>query len=456
MDSLDSKILKLFIPATVNMLLGPMVGAVDVYWIGHMNQATTLAAMGAANQVFDAAYVLIACLPVVVTPIIAKASAQGDQENLRAKVGEAMLLTLAIGALGTVLISCFPHQLLSMVGMAPGSEISGHAVSYVVCRSIGLIPALASTVAFATYRGMMDVVTPMKVSAVAQLTNALLDPVLIFGVPALGIPPMGVAGAATATAFAEFLSFFLFGWLLFKSGVLSFKALLRVPKWAAILPLLMGSISVQIRSIAMQGSFVVVAKTAISLDATGTAAAAHTIAQQLFRIGLYIMLALSGLATALVPQAVNSPDGGPAAGKRVADRLLMWGLLGGLVLGTVQLCTVPLLKVFSTIPAVQASAVVPCMVGALVQSTTGMVFVAEGIMGGHQAFRQLGFNTLFAAIAFVAYVNTFGTTLGRVWLGFWIFTNIRLVAALYHHFIAGPLAGEKAAEPKEGAAGDPW
>lgn len=50
-SDLDRQILKLWFPAILNLVLIPLVGAVDVFWVGHMNNAITLAGMGAANQV---------------------------------------------------------------------------------------------------------------------------------------------------------------------------------------------------------------------------------------------------------------------------------------------------------------------------------------------------------------------------------------------------------------------
>ena len=440
MDETDYTILKLWGPAVLNLILPTLLGAVDVFWVGRMNDAAALAGQGAANQVFDSMAFVVSFIPVLITPLVAKASASGDKSALQRQVGEAILLSSIMGGIGMAAILLYAPQALSAVGVMPGSEIASHAVPCMLCRAISFIPCLAAYTAFATYRGMMDVVTPLKVSGAAQLLNAALDPILIFGVPSLGIPAMGVAGAALATATAECLSFCLYMVLLVKQDVLRWASLVQLPRLSTIWGLAVGGVAVQMRTIALNVVFLTMTKTALAMDANGTAAAAHTITTQVWRVSLMALLAQSGIASAMVPQAINRPGGGIGAGKAVADRLLVWGLYAGLALGAMQLLALPLLKVFTTVPEVQQAAVVPCMVGALVQSTNGMVFVGEGIMQGHQAFARLALHFVVGAAALLLYLQMASTSLAGMWFGFWLYTNIRLVGALQHHFVSGPLA----------------
>ena len=50
-DSLDKEVFKLWLPAMLNMAVVPLVGAVDVFWVGQMGDVVALASQGAANQV---------------------------------------------------------------------------------------------------------------------------------------------------------------------------------------------------------------------------------------------------------------------------------------------------------------------------------------------------------------------------------------------------------------------
>lgn len=104
-DAIDKQILKLFIPAMLNFLIIPLVGAVDVFWIGRMGSAVALAAQGAANQVFQSAFWIISFMPSVIAPVVAKAAANGDSEEVQRAVGEAVFVALFVGLCGMALLT---------------------------------------------------------------------------------------------------------------------------------------------------------------------------------------------------------------------------------------------------------------------------------------------------------------------------------------------------------------
>ena len=231
------------------------MGAVDTYWVGQMGDALALAGLSAANQVFSSAFWIISFLPSVVTPLIAKAAAAGDKEKLQDQVCEAMWLGTLVGLFGTVMLLAQPNLVLKTV-LQPGAPALEHAVPYLKYRTISFLPALLSTIGFATYRGKLDTVTPLKISVSAQLLNVILDPILIFKVKGgtastlrhisphptphrtapnrtaprpSGLSParplfllqakLGVAGAAAATAAAQIVESVIYMNLLLKQQV---------------------------------------------------------------------------------------------------------------------------------------------------------------------------------------------------------------------------------------------
>ena len=72
-------------------------------------------------------------------------------------------------------------------------------------------------------------------------------------------------------------------------------------------------------------------------------AAAHTITVNLWQLAGVVLLALSSVATILIPQVLNSQKGsrGLLAAKKAGDRLLLWGLVVGLLLGVMQVRCLP-------------------------------------------------------------------------------------------------------------------
>ncbi len=64
-----------------------------------------------------------------------------------------------------------------------------YAVPYLRCRAAGIVPASFASTSFAAYRGLLNTVTPLRVSLTTNLLNLALDPLFIFG--------LGRGGAAT-------------------------------------------------------------------------------------------------------------------------------------------------------------------------------------------------------------------------------------------------------------------
>jgi len=441
LSELNALILKLWVPAVLNFLLIPLVGAADVFWVGRMGDTVALAAQGAADRVFSSAFWTISFLPSLVTPLVAKAAATGDRGAMQKQIGEAMFVAVLMGMLGMTLMMTFPQTVLGIAGISPGTRVYDYAQPYVWVRALTFIPAIIATVGFSAFRGTMDVMTPLKITVCCQLLNICLDPLFIFGWGPIGA--LGVAGAALATAGAELISFCAYITYMFRRQLLTLTSLIRVPKVKDLLPLFRGGLAVQLRSLALNLGLLSITRATITMDPAGTMAAAHTITVNLWQLAGVVLLALSSVATILIPQVLNSQKGsrGLLAAKKAGDRLLLWGLVVGLLLGVMQALATPMLGLFTTVPEVQAAARIPTIIAASQQGLNGVAFVAEGMMQGHQAFAQLALNTVVACIGLMLSLDLgMNQSLVGVWGCFWVFNGIRAAGALFHHFWAGPLA----------------
>jgi putative MATE family efflux protein len=440
-DAIDKQILKLFIPAMLNFLIIPLVGAVDVFWVGRMGSAVALAAQGAANQVFQSAFWIISFVPSIIAPVVAKAAASGDTEEVQRATGEAIFVASLVGLFGMLLLTFMQDRALSIVGITPGSPTATQAGPYIGWRALTFIPAIISTVGFAAFRGTLDVTTPMKITLVSQCINLVLDPILIFGAGTL--KAMGVAGAAMATSASEVTAAGLYLSTMLKRNIITLKSLFCVPSWANIGKLMVGGAAVQLRSIAQNITFIAVMRAILTMDSTGTSAAAHTVSAQMFQLGLIAVLALSTLASILIPQrlnAANKSEGGVWEAKKVADRLLIWGFLLGCFLGCLQAAALPALQFFTPLQNVQEMAKMPVLIGAVQMPLNGLVFVAEGLMQGHQAFMRLAGGMFVSTTLMIGALKIWGTTVEGVWCCFFVFNVSRLFFGLKHHFFDGPLA----------------
>ena len=234
-DALDKTIGQLALPAILNFAIIPLVGAADTFWVGKMRDAQCLAGQGASNQVFSSIFWIISFLPSIVTPLVAKAAGANNREEIQDRVGEAIFLALVMGVVGMGFLNVFRDLCLSSV-LKPESAARIHAEPYLFIRSLTFVPTILSTVSFAVFRGMFDIVTPLKIAAISNIINVLLDPFLIFNAG------MGVAGAAAATCVAELSSFLLYARQLIKKNLINRQNLFRIPSIEALKPLFLGGI----------------------------------------------------------------------------------------------------------------------------------------------------------------------------------------------------------------------
>jgi Na+-driven multidrug efflux pump len=293
-------------------------------------------------------------------------------------------------------------------------------------------------------KGILDTKTPVKISAFANVFNAVLDPILIFSLA------MGVPGAAVATLAAEVISAIVYMTLLRKRQLVRWRKIVKPPKWSSLEPLLKGGLSLQLRNMSLNLTFLAVARVTQSIDKSGVAAAAHAMAIQTFQIGGIVLLALSTVAQTVVPNAMverydeeqKEMVGGLEYAKALVNRLMSWGLVLGAVLGLLQIALLPVIKKATPIKEVSDAANLPAIIASVLQIINGLVFIGEGVMIGTGSFLQLSLSTLVATAGCLLALQYFPPRVGLtgVWLGFGVFNLIRLVGVWIHQTKTGPLA----------------
>lgn len=310
-----------------------------------------------------------------------------------------------------------------------------------------------ATVGFSSFRGVMDTVTPLRISLYANTLNCLLDPLLMFST--VGALPrssvvvrglgMGVAGAALATTASQLFAAAAYVRLLLRKRLVRWATLLRPPPRSSLATLAKAGGAVQVRALSLNAAFFTVTKATQGLDATGTAAAAHAVTLQLWQLGGVILFALSTVAAIVVPSELARPEsegGGRAAARAAADRLLAWSAIAGAVLGAAQLLSLPMLHLFTPLPAVAHAARQPSILAACLQLINGLTFVGEGLMVGVGSFGQLAVGQVVATAALIGLLamSPAGNSLVGIWITFFVFNGVRFLNAMAHHFYQGPLA----------------
>jgi MATE family multidrug resistance protein len=448
-DEMDKDLIKFSLPVIGNYAINPLIGAVDLFWVNRMGNALAVAGQSAANQVFSSAFWFVSFLPSVTATLVSKQHAKGDPEATQDAICQALFVGFFIALIGTPAMYFFPDQALGAV-LAHGAPAMEYAKPYLLIRAFAFLPSLVSLVGFSAFRGILDTQTPVKISAFANIFNAVLDPILIFAFA------MGVPGAAMATLAAEIISAAIYIGLLRKKNLILWKKLIRPPSWKSLEPLLKGGLALQLRNFSLNLTFLAVARVTQSIDRSGVAAAAHAMAIQTFQIGGIVLLALSTVAQTIVPNAMveridkktNSKVGGLEYANATVNRLMSWGFILGCALGSLQVLLLPVIRRATPLQEVRDAATIPAMIGSLLQVINGLVFIGEGVMIGTGSFLQLSISTLVATIGCLWALWFFPPRVGLtgVWLGFGVFNTIRLAGVYIHQRMNGPLSPRKIAE----------
>ena len=213
-------------------------------------------------------------------PSVAASISSGNVTEARNRVKEALFLSNFLGAIGTFVLFFFPKLSLNMMVLGRDAPAMEYAVPYLRLRSLAMIPALVTATGFAAFRGLLDTITPLKVSLAANLFNLVADPLLMFGIPflpenlfggqsgILGIfmKGIGIRGAAIATAGAQSLSGLAFFNLLLKKKLVTLGGMFELPSWKRLRPLIVGGFTVLMRQLALNIAFLTPLSKAQAID----------------------------------------------------------------------------------------------------------------------------------------------------------------------------------------------
>lgn len=132
-----------------------------------------------------------------------KGSSEGVRQTFRFKLAAGTLVLI----LGAAVFTLFDNELITSYLTGNGDEgnktlILQSGLDYLGIMIIGLIPFTVTQIYASTLRETNQTLVPMFAGLAAVLLNLALDWTLIFG--KLGMPAMGVKGAAAATVIARF------------------------------------------------------------------------------------------------------------------------------------------------------------------------------------------------------------------------------------------------------------
>ena len=190
-------------PMIIAMIVQALYNVVDSVYVSRISESA-VTALSLAFPVQNLQIGFAVGVGVGVNSLLSKSLGEKNQEQCNQTAGNGILL-----ALGAMVL----FMIFGIFGSRPyyemQSEVRETVESGVVYTSICCIFGLGIFVEVLGERLLQSTgrtVYTMVSQGVGAITNIILDPVFIFGVDWLGIPAMGVAGAAVATVIGQWLA----------------------------------------------------------------------------------------------------------------------------------------------------------------------------------------------------------------------------------------------------------
>ncbi len=232
-EGMTKALLKLAWPAVTSLVLQSLYNIIDAFWLGKLGTLEISAPTIAWPVIFLVLSVGMG-FSVAGLALVSQYTGRKDYRMASHAAGQTLITGFIVaGALG-VLGGAGSGWILSLLRIP--EELVPLTNTYLRTILFGAPLAFGTFLINSIFSGWGDTITPMKIMIASVTLNAILDPILIFGV---GFEGFGVQGAAFATVISRGIVLFYALYLLF-SGKRGFKVLfsdlIPVPKmmWKVI------------------------------------------------------------------------------------------------------------------------------------------------------------------------------------------------------------------------------
>jgi putative MATE family efflux protein len=200
------KLVILALPIMGTSLIQMAYNLTDMIWVGVLG-ARAVTAIGTAGFYTWLAFAFIIIPKIGAEVGVAQSVGRKDINETKSYIRHSIQLNVVFAVLYGAVMMLFRKQLIGFFNIK-GDDIVGMAMSYLFIVSLGMVFFFLPPVLTSIFNGHGDSRTPFKINTIGLLVNIILDPLLILGVGPF--PQMGVAGAAVATIFAQFVVTMIF------------------------------------------------------------------------------------------------------------------------------------------------------------------------------------------------------------------------------------------------------
>lgn len=200
---LGKLLVNMAVPMVLAMLVQALYNVVDSLYVSRISESA-VTALSLAFPVQNIQIGFATGIGVGVNAVLSKSLGASDRENANRAAGNGMVL-VGIVAVFFILFGIFAVRPFFQLQSSVEETVNGGVAYLSICSmfSLGIfVEVLGERLLQASGRTGYTLITQGS----GAVANILLDPVFIFGVEPLGIPAMGLAGAAVATVIGQWLA----------------------------------------------------------------------------------------------------------------------------------------------------------------------------------------------------------------------------------------------------------
>ncbi|MDN5855013.1 MAG: MATE family efflux transporter [Actinomycetia bacterium] len=412
----DRQIFVLAVPAFAALVSEPLFLLADTAIVGHLG-TSPLAGLAIASTIIQTVIGLCIFLAYGTTASVGRSLGAGDNHGAM-EIGIAgCWLALLVGAVACTV--CAVGATL-MVGWFGASEtVTEQGVAYLRVAAFGLPAMLLILATTGVLRGIQDLRTPLVVAIAANLTNVILNVVLVYGLD------LGISGAALGTVIAQWSAAGYLTYVIVRSTRRSGSPVR--PHGRAILRAARTGVALIVRTLTLRTSFLLA--TAVATTMGDASLAAHQIALTIVSTLAFALDAVAIAGQALTGRALGASD--VESARRLTRRMMGWGWWSGVLAAVALLALHTVLPpLFSSDDAVRDALVPALIVVALIQPISGIVFVLDGVLigaGDGTYLAWAGIVVLAAYTPLVAAVWVWDGGLAWLWWAYGGFILARMV-----------------------------
>ncbi|MBN1251416.1 MAG: MATE family efflux transporter [Bacteroidales bacterium] len=192
--NIKKALLLLSIPMVLEMIMESVFAVVDIAFVSRLG-ADAISTVGITESIMTLVYAIGIGLSVATTAIVSRRI--GEKKAKKASISAVHAIYAGIAASFIISIPGFFYskEILNLMGASVEMIHGGY--EYTLIMLSGNIVIMLLFIINAVFRSSGDAAISMKVLALANLINIVLDPLFIFGYGPF--PELGIMGAAVAT-----------------------------------------------------------------------------------------------------------------------------------------------------------------------------------------------------------------------------------------------------------------